>query len=412
MDYLTLLLYASIAAGFLMAFSLGANDVANSMAPSVGARAITVRQAVFIAAGLNFIGAVFFGSEVTGTICRGIVPPEAIGDPNLLALGMFSALLSAGLWVLMATFTALPVSSTHSIVGSIVGFGIVAGGVDVINWGNMSNIVLSWLISPFFGGLIAFLIFIHIRRYILLQDDPVARANFWVPVWASLTLGLVVLSFLYKTPFGQRLHLPDYISLSITGGSMLLLALLIRKVFIPRVDGGLNPSRAIEKMFQKLQIATACYVAISQGANDVANAVGPVASIYALYESNASLTGSAELPLWLLAMGGVGIACGIALLGYKVIATMGQSITKLTNTRGFAVAFGAATTVLLASHLGMPVSTSHAAVGAIVGVGVARGFKAVDFRVLSKIVLYWVLTVPITSFTCIVIYQVLREIIF
>ena len=391
-----------------MAFSLGANDVANSMAPSVGARAITVRQAVLIAAGLNFLGAVFFGSEVTDTICRGIVPPEAIGDPNLLAMGMLAALLSAGLWVLLATFTGLPVSSTHSIVGSIVGFGIVAGGVEVVNWSNMTSIVLSWLVSPFFGGLIAFLIFVHIRRFVLLQADPVAHANFWVPVWGSLTLGLIVLSFLYKTPFGKNLHLPDYLSLGITAASMALLALLIRKVFIPKVDGSLNPSRAIEKMFQKLQIATACYVAISQGANDVANAIGPVASIFAMTQNNFS--DSAALPLWLLAMGGVGIACGIAMLGYKVIATMGQHITKLTNTRGFAVAFGAATTVLLASHLGMPVSTSHAAVGAIVGVGVARGFKAVDFRVLSKIVLYWVLTVPITAFTCIVIYEILRAV--
>ena len=406
MDLLSLLLYASIAAGFLMAFSLGANDVANSMAPSVGARAITVRQAVLIAAVLNFVGAVFFGSEVTDTICRGIVSPEAIGDPNLLAMGMFTALLSAGLWVLLATFTGLPVSSTHSIVGSIVGFGIVAGGIDAVNWGNMGGIVLSWLISPLFGGVLAFLVFVHIRRFILLQDDPVTHANFWVPIWGALTLGMVVLSFLYKTPFGKRLDLPFYIGLAITGVSMALLAMLIRWVFVPRVPAGLNSSRTIEKMFQKLQIATACYVAISQGANDVANAVGPVASILAMAQHN--FTGQTALPVWLLGMGGVGIACGISLLGYKVIATMGQHITKLTNTRGFAVAFGAATTVLLASHLGMPVSTSHAAVGAIVGVGVARGFKALDFRVLSKIVLYWVLTVPVTAFTCIVIYQLLR----
>ncbi len=409
MDLLSLLFYGALAAGFLMAFSLGANDVANSMAPSVGARAITVRQAVLIAAVLNFVGAVFFGSQVTGTICRGIVPPEAIGDPNLVAMGMFAALISAGLWVLLATFTELPVSSTHSIVGSIVGFGIVAGGLDVIDWSNMGSIVLSWLISPFFGGLLAFLIFIHIRRFILLQNKPVERACFWVPVWGALTLGLVVLSFLYKTPFGQNLHIPGYLSLLITGLCMVSLALVIRWVFIPKLAAGLSTGRTIEKMFQKLQIATACYVAISQGANDVANAIGPVASIYFMSQE---MGDGGELPLWLLGMGGIGIACGISLLGYKVIATLGQRITKLTNTRGFAVAFGAATTVLLASHLGMPVSTSHAAVGAIVGVGVARGFKAVDFRVLSKIVLYWLLTVPVTAFTCIVIYQIMRAILY
>lgn len=408
MDLLSLLFYGSIAAGFLMAFSLGANDVANSMAPSVGARAITVRQAVVIAAVLNFVGAFCFGSQVTGTIGRGIVPPEAIGDPSLVALGMFAALISAGLWVLLATFTELPVSSTHSIVGSIVGFGIVAGGLEVIDWSTMGSIVLSWLISPFFGGLLAFLIFVHIRWFILLDRKPVEKANFWVPVWGALTLGLVVLSFLYKTPFGQNLHLPGYLSLLITGLSMAGLALAIRWICIPRLESGLSTGRTVEKMFQKLQIATACYVAISQGANDVANAIGPVASIYFMSQE---MGDSGVLPTWLLALGGVGIACGISLLGYKVIATLGQRITKLTNTRGFAVAFGSATTVLLASHLGMPVSTSHAAVGAIVGVGVARGFKAVDFRVLSKIVLYWLLTVPVTAFTCILIYQILRYIL-
>lgn len=411
MDTLTLILVASIFAGLLVAFSLGANDVANSMAPAVGARAITIWQAVFIAAVLNFVGAVFLGSNVTGTICRGIIDPDIIPSAQLLAVGMLSALLSTGLWILLATITELPVSSTHSIVGSLLGFGLISGGVDVIQWGNIGNIVLSWIISPFFGALIAFLIFVHIRRYILVRKDVLGSAIFWAPIWGSLTVGLVLLSFLYKTPYGKNLHIPTPLGLLLTALCMALTITLFRRRLRNTIDTSIRPNRAVEKIFQRLQVATACYVAISQGANDVANAIGPVAAIYSIAKGSLSM-GQTTVPIWLLALGGGGIGLGILLLGHKVMYTVGKRITKLTNTRGFAVAFGAATTVLLASNLGMPVSTTHAAVGAVVGVGIARGFGAVDFRVLYKIVLYWVLTLPIAAFTCIVIYQILRWTIF
>ncbi len=407
MDMYTVFLFLAVLAGFMMAFNLGANDVANSMASAVGAKAITVKQAVLIAGVLNFAGAVFLGAHVTKTISKGIINPEMITDHRVLMIGMFAALASAGLWVLVATLTALPVSSTHSIVGSILGFGFVAGGPQVVNWTNLGYVVLSWIISPLFGAAIAYVVFWQIRRFILFKADMIRAARKWAPFWIGMTMVLICLSFLFKTPLGKGLKL--------SWGSALIIAPLILAIFwglgrlfihkiIPDID---EQPEAVEGMFRTMQIGTSCYVAISQGANDVANAIGPVAAIYMIARDHAMLA-NAEIPIWLLVMGGLGIAIGIACLGHKVMDTVGEKITKLTNTRGFAVDFGAATTVLMASNLGMPVSTTHAAVGSIVGVGLARGFGAVDFRVLFKIVLYWVLTVPIAAFSSIVIFQLLR----
>lgn len=407
MELSTLVLILALGGGLLMAFNLGANDVANSMASAVGSKAITVKQAVFIAAALNFVGAVFLGSNVTATISRGIINPDMIHDERVLMLGMLAALISAGLWMLTATLTALPVSSTHSIVGSIMGFGFVAGGPDVVNWVKMVGIVMSWIISPFFGGLIAFLIFSHIRKYILGLPHFIAQTRKWAPIWLALTVSLVGLSFLYKTPFGKNLGLSLASSLGLTFTVALgvwAVGRYVTRRLLPDVERG---PEAVEELFRRMQIGTSCYVALAQGANDVANAIGPVAAIWIIAQDH-SLISTAEMPLWMLIFGGLGIAAGITLLGHKVMATVGEKITTLTNTRGFAVDFGAATTVLMASNLGMPVSTTHAAVGSVVGVGLARGFAAVDFRVLGKIVMYWVLTVPIAAFTCIVIFQLLR----
>ncbi|GFM34710.1 inorganic phosphate transporter [Desulfovibrio subterraneus] len=407
MDMYTVFLALSVVAGFLMAFNLGANDVANSMASAVGAKAITCKQAVMIAGILNFVGAVFLGAHVTKTISKGIINPDMIADHRLLMIGMFAALLSASLWVLVATLTALPVSSTHSIVGSILGFGLVAGGPEVVNWSQLGFVVLSWIISPLFGAAIAYLVFWQIRRFILFKSDMIRAARKWAPFWIAVTIVLVMLSFVLKTPFGESLHLSTMgvvgLALAVMAGSWAISRAFISRI-IPDVD---EQPEAVEGLFRSMQIGTSCYVAISQGANDVANAIGPVAAIYMIARDH-KMMASAEVPIWLLVMGGVGIAVGIALLGHKVMATVGEKITQLTNTRGFAVDFGAATTVLMASNLGMPVSTTHAAVGSIVGVGLARGFGAVDFRVLFKIVIYWVLTVPIAAFSSIVIFQLLR----
>ena len=407
MDIYDIFFYLSLGGGFLMAFNLGANDVANSMASAVGAKAISVRQAVFIASILNFIGAVFLGSHVTATVSKGIINPAQIADPKLIMIGMFSALLAAGIWVLIATLTALPVSSTHSIVGAIMGFGLVAGGPDVVNWLKMGGVVLSWIISPFAAAAIAFLIFSHIRRTIFFSRRFIHQAKKWGPIWMGFTVSLVVLSFMYKTPVGKEMALSLPVALSFTAlvaaGVWLLGRLFVKRIVCDEAEG----AEGVEKIFRKLQVGTSCYVALSQGANDVANAIGPVAAIYLIAREH-QLLAKAQVPMPVLILGGFGIALGIAVLGHKVMATVGDKITRLTNTRGFAVDFGAASTVLAASNMGLPVSTTHATVGAVVGVGLARGFSAVDFGVLGKILIYWLLTVPIAAFTSIIIFQILR----
>jgi PiT family inorganic phosphate transporter len=407
MNIYDIFFFLSLGAGFLMAFNLGANDVANSMASAVGAKAITVRQAVFIAGILNFVGAVFLGSHVTATVSKGIINPAQISDPKLIMIGMFSALLAAGIWVLIATLTSLPVSSTHSIVGAIMGFGLVAGGPSVVNWAKIGGIVLSWIISPFAAAAIAYLVFSHIRKTIFFSRQFVRQAKRWGARWMAITMCLIVMSFLYKTPVGKDLHLSFSMTLLITltaaGGIWLVGKHMVNKLVKDETEG----AEGVEKIFRKIQIGTSCYVALSQGANDVANAIGPVAAIYLIAREH-QLLATAEVPMPILVLGGLGIALGIAVLGHKVMGTVGDRITQLNNTRGFAVDFSAATTVLVASNLGLPVSTTHAAVGGVVGVGLARGFSAVDFGVLGKIVIYWLLTVPIAAFTSIVIFQILR----
>jgi len=320
---------------------------------------------------------------------------------------MFAALLAASLWVLIATLTALPVSSTHSIVGAILGFGLVAGGPGVVNWLKLGGVVLSWLISPFFAAAIGYFVFTQIRRKVFMRRRILYRAQQWGPRWMGVTVLLVGFSFLYKTPVGKSLNLPWWAALLVVAALALTAWALVR-FLVDRLSRKLEENvEGVENIFRHMQIFTSCYVALSQGANDVANAIGPIAAIYILAKHHVFLT-QAEVPIWMLALGGSGIAVGIAVLGYRVMATVGERITTLTNTRGFAVDFGAATTVLVASKLGMPVSTTHAAVGAVTGVGLARGFKAVNFGVLIRIVAYWVLTVPIAAFTAIVIYQILK----
>ncbi|RQD60663.1 MAG: anion permease [Desulfonatronovibrio sp. MSAO_Bac4] len=407
MEFFDLFLYLSMAAGFFMAFSLGANDVANSMASAVGARAITVRQAVIIAGTLTFIGAVFLGSHVTATITRGIINPEQIADPRIMILGMFSALMAASIWVLIASLTALPVSSTHSIVGSILGFGVVAGGPSVVNWWILSGVVLSWIISPLFAGAISYLIFSHIRKFIFFKKHFLQQARIWAPRWIGLTALILGYSFIYKTPVGKDLELTRTMAFLVT----FLIAICAwygGKLIVNRITQEKEESvEEVESIFRRLQIMTSSYVALSHGANDVANAIGPVAAIYIIARHH-ELVQTAEIPIFMLILGGLGLSAGIALLGKKVIATVGNKITTLTNTRGFAVDFSAATTVLVASNMGMPVSTTHACVGGVTGVGLARGFSAVNFKVLFRIVGFWILTVPIAAFTSIIIFQTLK----
>ncbi len=401
------ILYIGYAFGFYMAWNIGANDVANSMASAVGAKAITIRQAIFIAAILNVVGATFIGSHVTKTIRKGIVSTDIMSDPHLALLGALAALLAAALWVSFATWKSLPVSTTHSIVGAMIGFGVIVGGFSVINLGKLGAVVMSWVISPVFALLISYGMFKLIVKLILSRDDPFQQALKLSPVFVGLAAFVVVLSFLFKTPLGKKFHLSMPMAVLI---ALALAALLgyIGMWVLKRYLGHL-PSRNEEEIFRRIQIGTSCYVALAQGSNDVANAIGPLAVIYFIVKTG-GVGVNVPVPLFLLLFGGIGIACGISMAGHRVMDTIGSKITTLSNSRGFSVDFAAATTVLVASKLGLPVSTTHATVGGVMGVGLARGMEAVNFKIIFKIMLYWVLTVPAAAFTSIVIFLVLRMI--
>jgi inorganic phosphate transporter, PiT family len=390
--------------GFYMAWNIGANDVANSMASSVGAKAITIRQAIFLAGILNILGAVFIGSHVTNTIRKGIVSTEIMTDPHVALIGALSALLAAALWVSFATWKSLPVSTTHSIVGSMIGFGIMAGGFGVINWGKLLAVVLSWIISPLFSIVIAFIIFKIIVRLILSRKDNFIQALKLSPFFIGITLFVVILSFLFKTPFGKTMKLGPLEALTVA----VLLSVLLGFAATALLKRYVKDSQSgAEAIFRKIQVGTACYVALAQGANDVANAIGPLAVIYFLVKTG-SVGGKVPVPIFLLFFGGIGIACGIGMAGHRVMETMGEKITTLSNTRGFSVEFAAATTVLVASKMGLPVSTTHAAVGGVLGVGFARGMEAVNFGIVFKIMVYWILTVPAAALTSMFIFKILQ----
>ena len=391
--------------GFYMAWNIGANDVANSMASAVGAKAITIRQAIFIAGILNIVGAVFIGSHVTKTIRKGIVSTDILADPHMALIGALAALLAAALWVSFATWKSLPVSTTHSIVGAMIGFGIMAGGFSVINWGKLGAVVLSWVISPVFAMAIAYLMFKTIVKFILSKDDPFSQALKLAPYFISIALFVVILSFLFKTPLGKRLAIGTPLALLVALVLAMVLGFLAVKIL--RKFTKKTNLTGEEEVFRKIQIGTSCYVALAQGANDVANAIGPLAVIYFLVKTG-SVGAKVPVPVFLLFFGGIGIACGIGMAGHRVMDTIGKKITTLTNTRGFSVDFAAATTVMVASKLGLPVSTTHAAVGGVLGVGLARGIEAVNFQIIFQIIVYWILTVPAAAITSIVIFKILQ----
>ena len=394
--------------GFYMAWNIGANDVANSMASAVGAKAITIRQAIFIAGILNVLGAVFIGSHVTNTIRKGIVSTEILTDPHLALIGALSALLAAALWVSFATWKSLPVSTTHSIVGAMIGFGIMAGGFSVINWGKLAAVVMSWIISPVFSLIISFIMFKFIVRLVLSQKNRFIMALKSSPIFIGLAFFVVILSFLFKTPLGKQFSVSTGEALIIALISALFLGFLGKMLLKRFIKNDLE--NGAEEIFRRIQIGTSCYVALAQGANDVANAIGPLAVIYFLVKTG-NVGAKVPVPFFLLFFGGIGIACGISMAGYRVMDTIGKRITTLTNTRGFCVDFAAATTVLLASKMGLPVSTTHAAVGGVMGVGIARGIEAVNFSIVIKIMIYWVLTVPAAAITSIIIFKILQLII-
>ncbi|CAB50306.1 inorganic phosphate transporter [Pyrococcus abyssi] len=388
--------------GLAMAWAIGANDAANSMSTAVGAGAITPKQAVLIAGILEFTGAYFFGKTVTETIRKGIIDPSRISDPNVLVYGSLAALLGATIWLVIATKYGLPVSTTHSIIGGIVGYGVVYAGLEIVNWGKMASVVLSWILSPIVGAIFAFFIFKAIRRTVLESEDPIRSAKRWSPVWIGLAFVVIGTMFYIKVLHGKSLYM-GVLKLGIPVGLVVfLITSMILRVKFPKVD----PYLGAEFIFRRVQVITSGYVALAHGANDVANAIGPVAAVYTI--ATMGMAGAkVPVPRWILALGGLGIAIGVATYGYRVMETVGKKITELTNTRGFTIDFSAATVVLIASWLGMPISTTHTVVGAVIGVGLARGVKAINKSIVRDIIISWFVTVPVAGLISAIIFKIL-----
>jgi len=398
----TVLLILSVVAGAYMAWNIGANDCSNAMASAVGAKVITLRQALVLATILTFLGATFVGSHVSNTILKGIIDQAAIGDPMLIWLGLLAALFSASLWVCLSTYKNLPVSTTHAIVGAMIGVGIVSGGPSVVHWSKVAYIISSWILSPILSGIAAFLIFKFIDRTILSHINTARGAVTTGPFLVAATVFIVTLSLFLETPLGRKFGLHGVQALLIPGITAATAYAISFGILRSQLRRG--KLEVAEQIFRYLQVMTSCYVSFGTGANDVANAMGPIAGIYYIY-STGMVAEKAPVPIALLAFGGGMICVGICTWGYRVIETMGTKITELTSVRGFTVEFSAATVILIASMMGLPVSTTHAAVGAFVGVGLARGLQGLlDLGTVARILVYWVITVPIAAITSAVIF--------
>ncbi len=396
----TVFIGMAVVFGLYMCWGIGANDVANAMGTSVGSGAITVRQAVIIAAIFEFAGAFLAGGHVTKTIRKGIIDPSLIADqPQLLIFGMLAALLAAAIWLMVASRKGWPVSTTHTIVGAVVGFGLVGVGPEAVNWSKIAQIVASWVVSPVVGGLIAFLLMISIHRLILEKDNPFEAGKRWGPMYIFLVGFIITLVTSFKGLKHLNLDLSVAMSvlLSIVVG-MFTAGIgwyLMSKIEVDPVADKEFHFASLERVFAPAMIFTACAMAFAHGSNDVANGVGPMAAVVSIVKNSGDITQKSELPLWILIVGGVGIIVGLTTLGYQVMKTIGKDITALTPTRGFCATLAAAATVVVASRTGLPVSTTHIAVGAVIGVGLARGLGAIDLRVVGTIIVSWLVTLPV-----------------
>ena len=400
-----LLLVLTCCFGLFMAWGVGANDVANAMGTSVGSKAITVKQAILIAMIFEFAGAYLAGGEVTSTIRKGIIDPAILTDtPQLLVFGMMSALLAAGTWLLIASMKGWPVSTTHSIVGALVGFAAVGIGVDAVAWGKVGTIVASWVVSPVLAGTISYWLFMSVQRLILDTDNPFANAKKYVPIYMfAVGFMIAMVTFLkglkhvgIELDFGFESKFANGIPAAIVIG---VVVAFIGKHFLHKIkdtpiDFSGNRFANVEKIFAVLMVFTACAMAFAHGSNDVANAVGPIAAVVGVISSGGDVAAKSAMPPWILLLGGGGIVLGLATYGFKVMATIGRKITELTPSRGFAAELGAATTVVFASATGLPISTTHTLVGAVLGVGLARGIGALNLRVVSTIFMSWLITLP------------------
>jgi PiT family inorganic phosphate transporter len=414
MEYATIFIILACLFGFFMAWGVGANDVANAMGTSVGSKAVTIKQAFIIAAIFEFAGAYLAGGEVTKTIRKGMIDSQVLaGSPELVVYGMLAALLAAGIWLLVASRAGWPVSTTHSIVGAIVGFAAVGIGMDAVQWGKVGTIVMSWVISPALSGIIAYWLFVSVQRLILDTPNPLESAKRYVPVYIFLVGFIIALVTLFKGLKHVGLHLStleNYIIAALIGLAVMVIGIVfIRRLrFDPAADADFHFAN-VEKVFGVLMIFTACAMAFAHGSNDVANAVGPLAAVVGIAETGA-VAAKTVMPPWILLLGGAGIVIGLVTYGHKVIATVGTGITELTPSRGFAATLGAATTVVVASGTGLPISTTHTLVGAVLGVGLARGIAALNMNVVRAIFLSWIVTLPAGAILAIFFFFVLKGI--
>ena len=393
------LLVLAIIFGVFMTWGIGANDVANALGTSVGSGAITVRTAIIVAAVFEFAGAALAGGSVTKTIRKGIIDPAAIADrPELLVFGMLAALLAAGCWLALASFRGWPVSTTHSIVGAIVGFAVAGIGIDAVAWGKIGQIVASWVVSPVLGGLVAFGLMMSIRKLILQADKPFESAVRWAPIYLFLVGFVISLVTIFKGLKHLNIDLNGYESAAVAALIGIITALIgqraIRRASVNETMDQTAHLAGVERVFAPMIVFTACAMAFAHGSNDVANGVGPLAAVYGLIHSGGEVTQKLAMPVWILALGGGGIVLGLVTYGYRVMRTIGTKITALTPTSGFCATVAAALTVVIASRTAMPVSTTHIAVGAVMGVGMARGIAAIDLRVIGSIFASWVVTLP------------------
>ena len=411
---LSIILIAAVGCGLYMAWAIGANDVANSMGTSVGAGAVTVGGAILIAGVFEFLGAFLAGGEVTSTIRKGIIDAESLEhDPDLLVVGMLSALLAAASWLTVASRFGWPVSTTHSIVGAIIGFAVVALGFEAVHWWDVTTIAASWVVTPVIAGAIAYLLVLSVQRLIFDKDDPERYARRYVPVYifAAVFVTSTVTFVKGLKHVGLDLSTPAAVLYSVLlAGAVAVLG----RVVINRVSpgssgtptGGHSRHTNVERVFGILMIVTASGMAFAHGSNDVANAIGPVAAIVGVVTSG-EVAHKSTVPTWVLLLGALGIVTGLATFGYRVMATIGRKITELTPSRGFAAEFAAASTVVVASGTGLPVSTTQTLVGAVMGVGLARGMGALDFGVVRTIIVSWLVTLPVGALLAVVFYQVL-----
>lgn len=397
--YGSMLIIAAAAVGFLMAWGIGANDVANAMGTSVGSKALTIKQAIFIAMIFEFAGAYLAGGEVTSTIRKGIIDSAFFVDtPELLVYGMIASLLAAGIWLAFASYLGWPVSTTHSIIGAIVGFAAIGVSSEAVEWGKVSGIVGSWIITPAISGFIAYLIFQSAQKLIFDTDKPFENAKRYVPFYMAAAGFIMSLVTIKKGLSHVGLHIESSTGYLISIGIGLVVA-VIGKVIISRLKFDPLAARAahfanVEKVFAVLMIVTACCMAFAHGSNDVANAIGPLAAVVSIVNSGGEIGSKSALVWWILPLGGIGIVAGLALFGHRVIKTIGNGITHLTPSRGFAAELAAASTVVIASGTGLPISTTQTLVGAVLGVGMARGIAALNLGVVRNIVISWVVTLP------------------